>query len=751
MINYEKELNPAQQEAAAALDGPVLVIAGAGSGKTRTIVYRLARLVESGIPASSILLLTFTRKAATEMLDRARLLLAGGNFPDGGLSAAQGGTFHSYAYSVLRVFPPEEYSSRLTVMDIPDSLAALQHCRAELKAGQGDRSFPKNQTIHGLLSKSRNKEISLEAVVSRDASHLLPHTEAMEGMGRAYAAYKREKNLLDYDDLLFILEETLLGRPEVLAWCRSRHSHIMVDEYQDTNPVQARLAALVAGLSPDAVKVLRAGGMAGAPPLAERETPCNIMAVGDDAQSIYAFRGADVRNILRFPDLFPTARLIRLEENYRSVQPILDVANALLQPAAEGFAKRLHTRRTAGLKPNLVHPLSDRSEAVLVAARLAELARIYPPGEIAVLFRASFHSYALEIHLTKWGLPFRKQGGIRYAEAAHIKDAVSFVRLVLNPLDFTAFARMAGLCKGIGAKTCLKIYRLLQAGDQAGLDEARARYPDLSDNLAFIEDLRRNAPSPAVLFSQVIDYYAPRMQLIHPDDYPRRLQSLEQLARIAAAYADTDLFVADLSLDEPLRADEGQDGLILSTVHSAKGLEWSAVLILDLVEERFPSRHAMVRPEDYEEERRLLYVACTRAREVLDLYVPSSLHDRSGNALSSVPSPFIREMPSSLFAEWQEIPGGGLAASNRRAYLQGAAASGAAGPASPPEGQNRPQPEAAGADAPAVPPERLGFCRHKVFGRGKIVQFLPPDRYRVNFPGLGLKIILAPFLVLEGP
>ena len=745
MIDYEKALNPAQLEAATTLDGPVLVVAGAGSGKTRTIVYRLARLVESGVPASSILLLTFTRKAATEMLDRARLLLSGGSFPDEGFAAAQGGTFHSYAYSILRVFPPEGYSPRLTVMDNADVLAALQHCREDLKAGKSDRSFPKNQTVQSLLSKSRNKELSLEAVLSRDAPHLLPHAAAMEEISRAYAVYKREKNLLDYDDLLFSLEETLLASPEALAWCRARHSHLMVDEYQDTNPVQARLAALAAGLSPETVRAVKSSGiLAVKAPRLESGSPGNIMVVGDDAQSIYAFRGADVRNILRFPDLFPRSRLIRLEENYRSTQPILDLGNALLKQASEGFAKHLYTRRAAGLKPNLVRPLSDRSQAALVAARLAELSRIYPPGEIAVLFRAGFHSYALEVQLNKMGLGFRKQGGIRYAEAAHIKDALSFVRLVLNPLDFTAFARMTGLCRGIGAKTCLKIYRALLSGDKGALAAATARFPDLAEDLAFLSVRREADDPPAVLFSRVIEHYTTRLKLIHPDDYPRRIQGLEQLVTIAAAYEDLDLFVADLSLDDPLREETEGGRLVLSTVHSAKGLEWSAVLILDLVEDRFPSRHALVRPEDYEEERRLLYVACTRARDVLDLYAPSSLYDRSGGgSVPSAPSPFVRELSSALFTEWRENPAGVLTEGTRRAAPRRREAEDPF-PAEEGEGSSPDLPA-----GPASPPGRLGFCRHKTFGRGKIVQYLPPDRYRVHFPGIGLKVILAPYLLLE--
>ncbi len=795
MIDYENDLNPAQYQAATTLEGPVLVIAGAGSGKTRTIVYRLARLVESGVPASSILLLTFTRKASQEMLDRARLLLHQRGMPDlaesgrhsvhAGLAAVQGGTFHSFAYSVLRLFQPEGYGKNLTVMDGHDILACLQHCRDALHIGKGDRSFPKNQTVQSYLSKSRNKEQPLEDILRREAFHLLAHAGAMDELAAAYASYKREKSLLDYDDLLFAMERVLLERPEALAYCRDRYRYIMVDEYQDTNPVQARIAALVAGRDPLPGGGTFAGG-----------APGNIMVVGDDAQSIYAFRGADVRNILRFPEQFPGTRLIRLEENYRSTQPVLDLTNAILENAAEGFDKRLFTRLEGSEKPAVVRPQSDRSEAALAAARVVDLLNVYPPGEIAVLFRAGFHSYAVELQLNKLGIAFRKYGGIRYAEASHIKDVMSFARLVLNPLDFTAFTRMAELSKGIGAKTCLKLYQLALAGDAGGLARAAARHPDLQRDLEFLDALRGTEVSPATLLSRVVEHYRPRLEVLYPDDYPRRLQGLEQLVTIAASYADLDLFVADLSLEDPMQEREERDFVTLSTIHSAKGLEWTAVLIIDLVEERFPSRHAQTRPEDFEEERRLMYVACTRAKRHLTLFVPASLYDRgSGGSIPAVPSPFVRELSPDLYVEWQEgytgalvekkrerpersparaavpagvefgdplgeggprrSPGSGLSLSAAFARPgRGAAPLPELGAepvkcSAPPDEDGGCAPALGEYSSPAADPSRCGYCRHRIFGRGKIVQHLPPDKYRVNFPGMGLKVIMAAFLTLE--
>jgi DNA helicase-2/ATP-dependent DNA helicase PcrA len=838
MIDYERDLNEAQYDAATSVDGPLLVVAGAGSGKTRTIVYRLAYLVETGIPASAILLLTFTRKAASEMLERARRLVeqdvglpdlaAYGNGllnvrgqprapetpadryaqgPDASLprplASVQGGTFHSYAYSVLRLFRPQGYNGNLTVMDNHDMLAAMQHCREALKIS--DRSFPKNQTVVALLSKSRNKEISLEDTLRRNAAHLLVHHAAMEDMAAAYARYKREKSLLDYDDLLFSLEEILQTRPEASAYCRGRHKYIMVDEYQDTNPVQARIAGLIAGLDPT-------GPNAAANPETFKAdtdpagpiTACNaatfkgnIMAVGDDAQSIYAFRGADIRNILNFPETFKGTKIIRLEENYRSTQHLLNLSNAVLESAAEGYAKHLFTRRGDGLMPNIVRPLSDKSQATHAAARITELMRTFGPGGTAVLFRSGFHSFPLEVTLNKLGIAFKKYGGVRYTEAAHVKDVLSFLRLVLNPMDFTAFTRMAELSRGVGAKTCLKIYQIAAAGNKEKLAEATARLPDLAADLTFLEKARHGDLTPVQLLSDIIEHYTPRMQQRFPDDYPKRIQGLEQLVQLASAYSDPDLLAADLSLEDPEKRDDGEACLTLSTIHSAKGLEWDAVLVLDLVEDRFPSRHAMVRPEDYEEERRLMYVACTRARSFLELYVPAGLYDRSGGgAVPASPSPFVRELHPSLYRELQEGWDGSLVEKRRNAGrtsagLRLARAEGAPAVRAPatdtparraaagvyavpgrtgrsayfaPQGKlanhagHGDGPDHAGHDdgeafvapeSPLLGSGDCGFCRHRIFGRGKIVQRLPPDKVRVNFPGFGLKVIMSSYLSME--
>lgn len=767
-------LNEAQKQAVTAPEGPMLVIAGAGSGKTRTIVYRLAWLAEHGIDPHSMLLLTFTRKASQEMLHRAANLL------DHQLLGVQGGTFHSFAFSVLRRWSPDWTGGSLTVMDTSDSVAAIQACKEALKIGKGDRSFPRTQAVLGLLSKARNKEMELDEVLRREAQHLLPHASDLAELGEAYRKYKREHALLDYDDLLFELEQLFLDKPDVLETQKQRFRQIMVDEYQDTNKVQARLVRMMAGENG------------------------NIMAVGDDAQSIYAFRGATVHNILDFPKLFHNTRIIRLEENYRSVQPVLDIANSLLANTTEGYRKHLFSRRPVPAEPavTLYRPLSDKTQAVLAARRIEELLDTVPAREIAVLFRSGYQSYNMEIELNKRGIGFRKYGGLRYAEAAHVKDVMAFARLVSNPLDLPSFDRIAALSRGIGPKTSRKLFALASGSDEAALKKACTRWPDFLENMALIADLRVRNPRPEEVIDTILEHYRPKMEELFPDDWPRRMQGLEEMSGIASSYEDLQLFIADLSLDSPEEAPEEDDGerkITLSTVHSAKGLEWSAVLVIDLVEDRFPSRHALVRPEDFEEERRLMYVACTRAKDTLDLFVPLSLYNRSsGSQEPASPSPFIRELPTDTLNEIYENYGGAL--TKRRIREQPAPAfSGFDAPKRrswhwdedgeetddsfrgkrrkddddwPPRDRDfapspRSREDADDAylaavreavkngrtleESPDAKPVRkkLGFCRHRLFGRGKIVEEIPPDKYRVNFPGLGLKIILADYLTLE--
>ncbi len=741
-IDFASQLNPAQLEAVMTTDGPVLVIAGAGSGKTRTLVHRLARLVGLGVEPHAILLLTFTRKAAMEMLSRAERLLGMA------LGGVQGGTFHAFSFATLRRNPYAlGPAGALTVMDRSDAEDIMGQVMAQSGIGKGDKSFPKKSFVLELASKARNKELPIPDILSREAYQLLPHAAALEELAHSYHAYKRDHGLLDYDDMLFTLEEALLEHPGLLESLRQRHSHIMVDEYQDTNMVQARLVKLLAG---------------------ER---ANVMAVGDDAQSIYAFRGANVENILSFPRVYPQAKVIRLEQNYRSTQPILDLTNAILRQAKDRFEKNLFSERAEGPLPELYKAYSDQTQAKLVVEKIRQLRKTYLPCEIAVLFRAGYQSYALELALNKEGMAFQKYGGLRFSEAAHVKDAVAYLRVLHNPLDVVAWKRVLTLVEKVGEKTALKIAAAVREGDARLLDAHRAKNPGLHALFAFLEDLRADPGAPAALLERAVAFYTPALTRMHPEDYPRRLAGLEQLGQIAQSYAHMEAFLADLALENPEdeRKAVREDAVVLSTVHSSKGLEWSAVILIDLVDDRFPSRHALARPEDLEEERRLLYVACTRAKDSLTLCVPGTVFNRAGGGSQpAMPSLFLRELPRELYTELRETFSGGLTAPGGGSQGLGgdAAPGGYARRQSPLSGLSigtafgraplAPPTDADVSDAdPSASPFRgnggadLSYCRHKIFGRGKIVARLDGGKCRVNFPGFGLKVILSEYLELE--
>ena len=695
MIDYEKCLNPAQLEAVTITKGPVLVIAGAGSGKTRTIVYRLAHLVEQGVVPETILLLTFTRKAANQMLLRAGELLGRE------LGSISGGTFHGFCYLLLRKFAGVlGYSNGFQIMDSGDCEDIIKGIRAELKLGSGDRSFPRNRTVLSLISKARNKETSLDVLIEKDAFHLREYIEDIERVSKAYSIEKQRLRLLDYDDLLFFTERLLEEHSEVLGFVRTVYKYIMVDEYQDTNLVQARLARLIA--SPEG----------------------NIMVVGDDAQSIYGFRGADVGNIFDFPNLFPGAQIVRLEENYRSTQPILNLTNNILAHMEKKFEKKLFSSRTVGPAPDLIRPVSDMSQARTVLSRIVELSKEYALHEIAVLFRAGYHSYPLEVELNKASVPYQKFGGIKFSDAAHIKDILSLARMVGGSPDLLAWKRGLGLLPGVGPVTAERLYKAYEQGHHEDL----LKFADKNKEFAELRDLLTNLAGsekePSRIVSSLIEFYKPYLEKQYPEDLPKRLGGLEQLEQIVAGYNDLDVFLADMVLEnpDPFGSNAREDALVLSTIHSAKGLEWPAVMIIDLVEDRFPSRHAMQDPVEMDEERRLLYVACTRARDYLGLFVPSCVYHRSSGFNQPVSeSPFIRELSS--FQELRENHLGKLKASENFSNSQ--------------QGVNVGRISAS------------AYCNHKIFGRGKIVMAMPPNKYKVKFPGFGLKVINGDYLEIE--
>ncbi len=699
----EKNLNPAQYQAVTVSSGPVLVIAGAGSGKTRTIIYRLAYLVDQGFDPSSILLLTFTRKSAQEMLTRASNLIGQG------LHGVSGGTFHSFANSVLRRYASAlRFPNDFTILDRGDSEEVIKQTKDLQIKDKKDRAFPKKTTLAAMISKSRNKEISLEVTLEKEASHLLPYLEDIQIIADNYKKFKYEHGLLDYDDLLFLLEELLLERQDLCDFLRLGCRHILVDEFQDTNRVQGRIIKHLSG--PEG----------------------NLMAVGDDAQSIYSFRGATVSNILDFPQMFPKTQVIKLEQNYRSTQAILHLSNQILIGAKEKYEKRLFSKYKQGPKPQVLRPLSDQSQAQIVLEKVVELYQSISLSQIAVLFRAGYQSYPLEVALNKAGFAFQKYGGLKFTEAAHIKDVLAYLRLVLNPSDLPAWQRVMTLIPGIGPKTCERLYTCLFQENKEFLEKTIKKNQDLYEMLKVLDQLREISDQPSTLIERVMESYRPLFEQKYRDDFPKRRAGLEQLSQIASTYSDLRLFLTDMTLDPPEQLGSNksqQDYLVLSTVHSAKGLEWDAVIILDLVEERFPSKHALFDADLMEEERRLFYVACTRAKEYLGLSLPESLYSRFANRTDpATPSPFMQEIDPQSYEEFRETYSGQISSSRfDRSSEQ--------------------------VDLPcnpsSSPRQEFGFCQHKIFGRGKVVSFVPPNKYKVNFPGFGLKVIQGEYIQME--
>jgi DNA helicase-2/ATP-dependent DNA helicase PcrA len=630
-LSYEDLLNAAQLEAVTTVEGPVLVIAGAGSGKTRTLVFRVARLVELGVDPRSILLLTFTRKASAEMLRRATTLL------DGRCDDVAGGTFHSFANVVLRRHATAlDMDSHFTILDRGDSEDVVNLVRARLGFDKKEKRFPRKQTIAAIFSMAVNKSRPLPQLIEESYGHLFEYTEDLQVLRSAYDAYKRERAMVDYDDLLLLLHQLLQTCDQVRDEISHRHQFIMVDEYQDTNPLQAAIVRL----------------------LAARHD--NVMAVGDDAQSIYGFRGASFRNIMDFPELFPGTRIVTLEENYRSTQPILDVTNHIIAGARERYSKTLRTSNGHGAPPLLIAAESENFQSRFVCQRILDLREEgVPLPELAVLFRSSFHSFDLELELTRHDIPFVKRGGFKFIETAHVKDALAHLRVVANPRDAVSWHRVLLILEGIGPRRAQGLVAdLTAAEDPTAVLEAETNRPyatALRALAGLCRNVRQAAGYPEAQLTEVLRYYDPHLKRVHRDDYPKRAKDLEHMVSIAARYKSLDALLADMALEPPndsvgdvLAVDESEGLLTLSTIHSAKGLEWHSVFILWAVDGRFPSMQSLHDDDDLEEERRLLYVAATRAKQNLYICYPVNMYDRASGMVLSKPSRFLDGIPEEL-------------------------------------------------------------------------------------------------------
>jgi DNA helicase-2/ATP-dependent DNA helicase PcrA len=640
-IAYAAALNSQQLAAVTAGGGPSLVIAGAGSGKTRTLVYRVAYLIDSGIDPSHILLLTFTRKSAQEMLERAGELIGVCS------ERVRGGTFHSVANMLLRRYGRTiGLEPGFTILDRGDAEDLIALVRAQLGLNEKDKRFPRKATIAEMFSKSENTLRPLDEIVVEEFNHFSDHLEALGQLQRGYQASKRQRQLVDYDDLLVLLRRLLMEYEAVRRTISSLYRYILVDEYQDTNRLQA-----------DVIRHLAS-------------THQNVMVVGDDSQSIYAFRGATFKNIMDFPSLFPGTTIYKLEENYRSTQPILNLANTIIEAAAEKYTKHLFTRKLDGPLPVLVEAAGENAQSRFIAQKILELREEgVPLGEMAVLFRSSFHSFDLEIELSRHGLPFIKRGGVKFIETAHVKDLLAHLRVVANPLDAVSWHRVLMLIEGVGPKKAQDVMAALVKSDNPyhALREMPGRsgkgLRDLAltlESLAGAGDLR-----PAHQVSHIYEYYLPILKAQY-DDYPKRTRDLDHLHTIAEGYQGVETFLSDLALEPPDGSatgveapDRDDERLVLSTIHSAKGLEWQCVFVIWIVDGKFPSVYSFVADEDLEEERRLFYVAVTRAKRHLYLTYPINVFDKGSGMLLSKPSRFLDPVSPALLDQLDLIEEGG--------------------------------------------------------------------------------------------
>jgi DNA helicase-2/ATP-dependent DNA helicase PcrA len=638
-IDYARELNREQYLAVTADDGPILVIAGAGSGKTRTLVYRVAWLVEQGVDPGAILLLTFTRRAAAEMISRAALML------DHRCERVVGGTFHWLANRLLH-----RYGKRLSlhrefsIIDRGDAEDVVNLLVGKLGLRSGKQRFLKKGTITGIFSKAVNKSESVGAVLAREYEQFLQYQSELEELQAQYQAYKLQHHLMDFDDLLVYLRRLLREYEDVCLELSSQHRYVLVDEYQDTNRLQADIVESLATVHR------------------------NVMVVGDDSQSIYSFRGANFRNIFDFPKLFPESRLFKLEENYRSPQPILDLANGIIGSAWQKYTKCLYTTRSAGPRPQLIRSKDEAAQSEYICEKVKELQlQGLALRDMAVLFRASFHSFDLEVALTKSGIPFVKYGGFKFIESAHVKDVLAHLRAWTNPRDRISLNRLLLLVSQVGNKRSQEIMTYLGRDDPA-LNRLAEYARKLSPNhgLHRLVQLFEELSNPDLSVSQQVravrNYYEPVLVAKY-DDHPKRLRELYYLQDWSIKYEQVEDFLADVALEPPnTNVPENQsnlaaDRLVLSTIHSAKGLEWPAVFLISAVEGRIPSSRAYVDDEMLEEERRLVYVAVTRAKEFLYFCSPQRIYDRRTGFRPAPLSLFLRELPPGNYFEYADEAG----------------------------------------------------------------------------------------------
>jgi len=650
---YLAKLNAEQRRAVehggGSLDdaAPLLIIAGAGSGKTNTLAHRVAHLIVEGVDPRRLLLLTFSRRAASEMQRRVERIAAqvlGGKAGAMTDALAWSGTFHAIGARLLREYAPDIGLTRdFTIHDREDSADLINLVRHDLGFSKTAKRFPMKGTCLSIYSRAVNAQAPLGEVLGRFFPWCAEWEDELRTLFGAYVETKQKQNVLDYDDLLLYWAQMMV-EGAIAQDVAARFDHVLVDEYQDTNSLQAAIL------------------------LALKPTGRGLTVVGDDAQSIYSFRAATVRNILDFPGQFsPPAAIITLERNYRSTQPILAAANAVIDLAAERFTKNLWSDRACAQRPTLVNVADDAAQARYIVETVLETRETgVALKSQAVLFRASQHSASLEVELTRRNIPFVKFGGLKFLEASHIKDVLATLRWVQNTRDRVAGFRVAQLLPGIGPAAAGRLLdRMADSGDPArALSEfkppaaAAEHWPEFA---ATIELLRRNAAGWPAELELVCRWYAPHLERIH-DDAVVRQADLTQLAQIAGSYPSRERFLTELTLDPPdATSDEAgvplldEDYLILSTIHSAKGQEWTSVFLLNTVDGCLPSDLSTGSTPEIEEERRLLYVAMTRAKDQLHLMVPQRFftHNQRGLGDRHVYAQRTRFIPGSILQHFE--------------------------------------------------------------------------------------------------
>lgn len=630
-INYAFDLNRAQLEAVTTITGPILVIAGAGSGKTRVIVHRVAFMLENGISPQEILLLTFTRKAACEMTARVQELLN-----DTGAEKVFGGTFHSFSNYALRKYanliniPPN-----FSIIDSEDSADTIDLVKSELKLISKEKAFPKKHRIQEIISSARNRNLTIQEVIEDEYSGLIEYLEQLEMIRQGYAKYKKICHIFDYDDLMDVLRDSLRDNPMFRKLLQDEYKYIMVDEYQDTNVVQKEIVEYLS------------------------ETHRNILIVGDDAQSIYSFRGANYENILRFPQKYPDCKVIKIEENYRSNQKILDFTNDIIRNARIGYKKRLYSNIKKDALPFVKKFYDQQKEAEYIVSRILEYReKGIALNQVAVLVRAFWHARFIELELNRRGIPYIAVGGLAFNERKHVKDIISYLRIIQNPYEAVAWHRVLKYIPGVGIVSARKIIEKIIA--EKGLNIESFEKTKFAEGLRNLVEMLKSASDTTISLSRKLEiikeYYTPILVAAEPD-YQIRLLDIGVLISLAAQYDSLTKFLTDFALDPPSKRfgnkttpliDEGEDKpLTVSTIHSAKGLEWYGVFIPHALDGMIPSIRAIKNLEEMEEERRLFYVACSRAKEDLTITMPSYV--ATYNGFMSYPSRFLVEIGKDKF------------------------------------------------------------------------------------------------------